>query len=69
MTDTVTPDAPKVTGNPHVHSLEVVEIIRETGDAVSLVFEVPDALVDAFRYRPGQFLTLKIPSEQTGSVA
>ncbi|ESV65163.1 3-ketosteroid-9-alpha-hydroxylase reductase subunit [Mycobacteroides abscessus MAB_091912_2446] len=58
-----------MTGNPHVHSLKVVEIIRETGDAVSLVFEVPDALVDAFRYRPGQFLTLKIPSEQTGSVA
>ncbi|SHW29752.1 3-ketosteroid-9-alpha-hydroxylase reductase subunit [Mycobacteroides abscessus subsp. abscessus] len=69
MTDSVLPDTPRVTGNPHVHSLEVVEIIRETGDAVSLVFEVPDALVDAFRYRPGQFLTLKIPSEQTGSVA
>lgn len=55
--------------NPHVHDLEVVEIIQETGDAVSLVFEVPDNLVDAFRYRPGQFLTLKIPSDQTGSVA
>ncbi|QCH25449.1 ferredoxin--NADP reductase [Mycobacteroides salmoniphilum] len=69
MTDTVAPDTRTVTGNPHVHSLEVVEIIRETGDAVSLVFEVPDALASAFRYRPGQFLTLKIPSEQTGSVA
>lgn len=49
--------------------LEVVEIIKETADAVSLVFAVPDELVDRFRYRPGQFLTLRVPSEQTGSVA
>jgi 3-ketosteroid 9alpha-monooxygenase subunit B len=69
MTDIAAPDTRTVTSNPHVHSLEVVEIIRETGDAVSLVFEVPDALTGVFRYRPGQFLTLKVPSEQTGSVA
>ncbi|WP_067838046.1 ferredoxin--NADP reductase [Nocardia lijiangensis] len=55
--------------NSHVHILEVVEVIKETDAAVSLVFEIPDALVPRFRYHPGQFLTLEVPSERTGSVA
>ncbi|MFF0528467.1 2Fe-2S iron-sulfur cluster-binding protein [Nocardia amikacinitolerans] len=53
----------------HVHALEVVEVIKETDAAISLVFEIPDALVHRFRYHPGQFLTLEVPSERTGSVA
>ncbi|MBJ8344805.1 ferredoxin--NADP reductase [Antrihabitans sp. YC2-6] len=55
--------------NAHVHTLEVVEVIKETDEAASLVFTVPDRLVDDFRYHPGQFLTLEIPSKRTGSVA
>ncbi|WP_431957073.1 2Fe-2S iron-sulfur cluster-binding protein [Nocardia lijiangensis] len=55
--------------NFHVHTLEVVEVIKETDAAVSLVFEIPDVLVPRFRYHPGQFLTLEVPSERTGSVA
>ncbi|MFI7004209.1 2Fe-2S iron-sulfur cluster-binding protein [Nocardia sp. NPDC050175] len=66
--DTAAP-LPAATANTHVHELQIVEVIRETADAVSLVFEVPDPLVPRFRHRPGQFLTLRIPSEQTGSVA
>ena len=51
------------------HLLRVVEVIAETAEATSLVFEVPDELCDEFSYVPGQFLTLAVPSEQTGLVA
>ncbi len=49
--------------------LRVAEVITETADACSLVFEVPADLRERFAYQPGQFLTLRIPSERTGSVA
>ncbi|MCV7285497.1 ferredoxin--NADP reductase [Mycolicibacterium wolinskyi] len=49
--------------------LTVSEVIDESHDARSLVFAVPDADRDRFAYRPGQFLTLRVPSEQTGAVA
>ncbi|HEY9312318.1 ferredoxin--NADP reductase [Williamsia sp.] len=49
--------------------LTVAEVVDETSDAKSLVFDVPDDAADRFDYLPGQFLTLRIPSEQTGSVA
>jgi 3-ketosteroid 9alpha-monooxygenase subunit B len=39
--------------------LVVKEVVRETGDAHSLVFEGP-----AMPYKPGQFLTLRIPSDR-----
>ncbi|MGH3468219.1 MAG: 2Fe-2S iron-sulfur cluster-binding protein, partial [Thermocrispum sp.] len=51
------------------HLLTVSEVIRETGDACSVVFDVPTELAAAFDYRPGQFLTLRIPSDECGSVA
>jgi 3-ketosteroid 9alpha-monooxygenase subunit B len=43
--------------------VRVAEVIQETGDACSLVL---DAGLD---YRPGQFVTVRIPSERCGSVA
>ncbi|AJP56790.1 3-ketosteroid-9-alpha-hydroxylase [Pandoraea vervacti] len=43
------------------HALRVVSVIEETADARSLVFDVPPALADTFHYRPGQFLTLRLP--------
>ncbi|MGC0365335.1 3-ketosteroid 9alpha-monooxygenase subunit B [Rhodococcus sp. 27YEA15] len=49
--------------------LTVSEIVEETADARSLVFEIPAELKDKFDYKPGQFLTLRIPSDHTGSVA
>lgn len=50
--------------------LTVSEVIDETADARTIVFEIPEQRSDAFvDYRPGQFLTLRIPSDQTGSVA
>ncbi|GGN66955.1 ferredoxin--NADP reductase [Nocardia rhizosphaerihabitans] len=52
-----------------VVTLRVAAVIEETADARTLVFDVPDHAADRFSYRPGQFLTLRIPSEQTGPVA
>ncbi|WP_241386398.1 ferredoxin--NADP reductase [Rhodococcus sp. CH91] len=49
--------------------LTVSAVVEETADTRSIVFAVPDDLRDKFAYRPGQFLTLRIPSERTGSVA
>jgi ferredoxin-NADP reductase/DMSO/TMAO reductase YedYZ heme-binding membrane subunit len=41
------------------HRLRVSEIVRETSDAVSVTFDVPKDLASAFRYDPGQHLTLR----------
>ena len=56
----------------HVLELEIAEVIDETADARSLVFTSPaDTPVapEKLRYDPGQFLTLRVPSDLTGSVA
>ena len=39
--------------------LPVSQVIRETDNAVSLVFDVPPVLKEIFTYRAGQFLTLR----------
>ncbi|WP_330184780.1 ferredoxin--NADP reductase [Nocardia sp. NBC_01503] len=49
--------------------LRVSAVINETADSVSVVFDVPEDMRDRFSYQPGQFLTLRIPSDLTGSVA
>ncbi|MBC7373331.1 MAG: ferredoxin--NADP reductase [Frankiales bacterium] len=47
--------------NEHApRQLRVKEVVRETSDAHTLVFDGPCP-----DYRPGQFLTLRIPSEQS----
>ena len=51
------------------YELTVAEVRRETADAVSVVFDVPDQHADAFGFAAGQFLTLAIPSDLTGVVA
>jgi 3-ketosteroid 9alpha-monooxygenase subunit B len=59
----------------HVLELQIAEVVAETDDARSLVFAVPDRPDDPgiaperLRYAPGQFLTLRVPSDRTGSVA
>lgn len=42
------------------HRLTVQAVTAETADARSITFAVPAALADSFRYRPGQFLTLRL---------
>ncbi|HEU5387028.1 MAG TPA: ferredoxin--NADP reductase [Streptosporangiaceae bacterium] len=51
------------------YQVRVAEVVRETDDACSLVLDVPPELESVFGYRPGQFVTVRVPSEQTGSVA
>lgn len=41
------------------HTLRIAEVIPETAEASSIRFDVPTELRDAFRFRPGQHLTLK----------
>jgi 3-ketosteroid 9alpha-monooxygenase subunit B len=56
----------------HVLELLVADVVKETDDARSLVFTVPEGVdipADRLRYAPGQFLTLRVPSDRTGCVA
>ena len=41
------------------YSLNIKEIIRETQEAVSLSFEVPDNLKEMFSFKAGQYITIK----------
>ncbi|SEB68338.1 ferredoxin--NADP reductase [Streptomyces sp. TLI_105] len=52
---------PEPTTSSRTHRLRVVEVIAETADAHSLVLQAPAESADRFTYRPGQFLTLKLP--------
>jgi ring-1,2-phenylacetyl-CoA epoxidase subunit PaaE len=45
--------------SPRFHTLEIAEVRRETPDAVSLLFKVPAEFEEAYRFAPGQYLTLK----------
>jgi ring-1,2-phenylacetyl-CoA epoxidase subunit PaaE len=40
-------------------SLEIAEVKRETPEAVSITFAIPEALRDAFRFTPGQHLPVR----------
>jgi 3-ketosteroid 9alpha-monooxygenase subunit B len=51
------------------HRLPVAEVLAETADAVSVVLRVPPELAARYAYRPGQFLTLRIPGPDGASLA
>lgn len=44
-------------------SLRVAAVVAETHDAKSIVFELPPEQKADFAYKPGQFLTLRLPIE------
>ena len=44
---------------PRFHRLAVKDLRRETSDAISLTFAIPDALKEDYRFLPGQYLTLR----------
>ncbi len=48
---------------PRFHTLTIGDVRRETADAVSLAFDVPERLREAYRYTPGQYLTLRATIE------
>ncbi len=45
------------------HALRIGEVRRETPDAVSLRFDLPEALAGAFHFAPGQHVTLRAEIE------
>jgi 3-ketosteroid 9alpha-monooxygenase subunit B len=56
----------------HVLELQVADVVEETPEARSLVLTVPEGAEipsEKLRYAPGQFLTLRVPSDRTGCVA
>lgn len=46
-------------GDLAFHQLRVVEVSRLTPDSVTVTFDAPEELRSAFRYRPGQHMTLR----------
>lgn len=44
---------------PRFHTLTIREIRRETPEAVSIAFAVPDELAQAYHFEQGQYLTLR----------
>ncbi|WP_139983102.1 ferredoxin--NADP reductase [Nocardioides litoris] len=51
------------------HELEVVDVVEETADAHSITFRVPAGAEAEFSYKPGQFLTVAVPSDRDGLAA
>ena len=51
------------------YTLQVLDVVEETADARSITLAVPPEAADRFVHRPGQFLTVAVPSERTGVVA
>jgi len=45
------------------HEISVFDVIRETADATSFVFDISGPLADLFGHKPGQFFTFEIPWE------
>jgi ring-1,2-phenylacetyl-CoA epoxidase subunit PaaE len=43
----------------HFHPLRVKHIEKETDDCVSVSFEIPDSLAEAFRFKQGQSITIR----------
>ena len=48
---------------PKFHRLAVDDLYRETSDAISLTFAIPDELADDYAFAPGQYLTLRTTIE------
>jgi ring-1,2-phenylacetyl-CoA epoxidase subunit PaaE len=44
---------------PRFHRLVVNDLRRETADAVSMTFTIPNELADDYAFAPGQYLTLR----------
>ena len=44
---------------PQFHRLTIKDVRPETADAITVAFDVPPALRDAYRFTQGQFLTLR----------
>lgn len=52
-----------------VSALSVLEVVDETSDARSFVLGVPEDEGERFAYRPGQFLTVRVPGPDGSPLA
>jgi len=43
-----------------MHPLRVKEIIKETSDTITILFDVPQQLAETYQYKAGQYLTLDV---------
>jgi ring-1,2-phenylacetyl-CoA epoxidase subunit PaaE len=41
------------------HTLKIKELVKETEESISVIFDVPDQLKDQYQFKAGQYLTLK----------
>jgi 3-ketosteroid 9alpha-monooxygenase subunit B len=64
------PDVPEVPEStaPAYFQVRVREVVAETADACSVVLDPPSDAGAKFSYRPGQFLTLRLPCD-SGALA
>ena len=46
------------------YKLKVVQVVDETDDSKSIYFQIPDELKNEFKYKAGQYLTLKFLIDQ-----
>ncbi len=53
-------DADGVARRHAFHPLRVIDVVEETADTRSFVFDVPGDLAATYRYRPGQFCTFRV---------
>ncbi|WP_020500491.1 ferredoxin--NADP reductase [Sciscionella marina] len=53
----------------HSYKLRVAAIRAETEDARSIVLEPEEGDAERFSYRPGQFLTINVPTDREGGAA
>ena len=51
---------------PVFHALRVADVRRETADTVSVAFDVPAELTEAYAFAPGQHLTVRMPASDGG---
>ena len=61
----MSPSNPNASNDPRhqFHEITVYDVIRETADANSFIFEIPSKLEELFQYQSGQFFTFEIPWE------
>lgn len=46
------------------HTIPIDKVNRETHDSITISFDIPNELKDRFQYLPGQYLTLKVPTNE-----
>src|SRR5262245_30988530 len=51
--------SPLAVRDHHFHPLRIRRVVRETADASSFVFDIPEDLAENFTYEAGQFCTFR----------